>query len=64
MKNNKNLKLSLNKKTIATLDDDALKGVKGGEEEFLSMFNCSRSPSCQDRCSPSLFCKIVISISQ
>lgn len=60
MKNSKKIKLALNKKTIASLDNEDLKSVKGGEEQFLSIFNCSKTPSCLDHCSPSFGCDIVI----
>jgi len=61
MKNGKKIKLSLNKQTIATLDNEALKGVKGGkEQQFLSIFNCSKTPSCLGHCLPSAGCDITI----
>ena len=68
MKNGKKIKLSLNKQIIASLDNETLKGVKGGKEqqgleaEFLTIFNCSkncsRSPSCAGLCS--VICDITV----
>jgi len=49
MKKNNKIKLALKKQTIATLDSDSLKGIKGGKEEkFLSIFHCctDNSRSC------------------
>jgi len=48
----KPIKLTLNKQTIAKLDNELLKGVKGGKElqgqeaQFLSIFHCSYTPKC------------------
>lgn len=55
-------KLALNKKTIAALDNQDLENVKGGEAQFLSIFNCSKTPSCLDHCSPSFGCDITIEL--
>jgi len=65
MKNGKKIKLSLNKQTIASLDNDSMKGVKGGkaqEAQFLSIFNCSKTPSCLGHCPATPFCDITIQL--
>jgi len=61
MKKSKKIKLALNKQTIAKLDNEALKGVKGGkEQQFLSIFHCSYTPSCLGHCPATPFCDITI----
>jgi len=68
MKKGKKIKLALNKQTIASLDNDALKGVKGGKElqgqdaQFLSIFHCSYTPSCIGQCQATPFCEIIIKL--
>lgn len=39
-------KLTLNKKNITTLTPQNMKHVKGGLEEFLSIFNCQSKKKC------------------
>ncbi|WP_326984099.1 class I lanthipeptide [Chryseobacterium sp. MYb264] len=39
-------KLKLNKKSITKLSNDNMKGIKGGKEAFLSIFNC-QSKKCE-----------------
>lgn len=63
MKKSKKIKLALNKQTIAKLDNEALKSVKGGEQQFLSIFHCSYTPSCLGHCPATPFCDITISTS-
>ncbi len=47
----KKLKLKLNKQVIEKLDNEVLKNVKGGEDQqFLSIFHCSYTPSCVGYC--------------
>ena len=46
----KKLKLKLNKQTIEKLDNEILKNVKGGEQQFTSIFHCSFTPSCLGYC--------------
>jgi len=65
MKNGKKIKLSLNKQTIASLDNDALNGIRGGkaqEAQFLSIFNCSKTPSCLGHCPASAGCEITVNL--
>jgi len=47
MKKGKKLKLALNKQIITRLDNESLKKLKGGkEQQFLSIFHCSRNIKC------------------
>lgn len=57
MKKNKKIKLALKKQTIVKLDEENLKGIKGGQAQFLSIFHCctDNSRSCTGG-SPTALC--------
>lgn len=64
MKKNKKIKLSLKKQTIVQLDNDSLKGIKGGavkDQQFLSIFHCctDNSRSCTSTIATT-YCDITI----
>jgi len=67
MKKGKKIKLAINKQTIAKLDNEMLKGVKGGKElqgkdaQFLSIFHCTYVKKCIID-SPSTLCDITIEL--